>query len=611
MRGGGGRAVVAAVLFIAASRVPAQLPGDATCDGTLGPDDMPATADGVFADGGAECPVTDGNGDGAATAADLVWLASMVAGPQPEGPVPTAFGLATADGLPIPPAGTLHGADLFVRNTGSGFQVIVEGRAGTSGEPPGVTMLDSDREDPTKRPDLQILSSQQLGDGSRQICQGGVPAVDPPSFGPSQAIADALNDLACRFVPISDASPCTVDEFGRPRFVGSGTQAQYCLVVARQQLQFPAGDTTLTLHLRDTEGHLGPVRQIVVRVGAPFLTPTLTLAPSPTATPSMSPAISASPTHSATPSLTWSPTGTLTPSASTTPTNVPTTPAAGPSATATPTPTASATPSPGGPTPSPSRTPSATRTPTSGPTTSPTATAGQAPTGTVTRSATRTLTPTRTGTAAATRTPTRSATATPVSAPGPSITFFGLARADDTLVDPSPDSGEIPIYRRTAGFGFWLVVEGRPGASGAALGRSSYDESGADFPDLQVVASRPLGVDPTTAVCDRQGLDSGGVPAVDPPTFDLVPAVIDAVNDLACRFRDGTDAPLGRGSADSCVYFESTSTYRFVASGSTLQFCGFVDGVMRFPSGDTLVTVRLRDVEGNVGAPAQLIVRVP
>jgi len=83
------------------------------------------------------------------------------------------------------------------------------------------------------------------------------------------------------------------------------------------------------------------------------------------------------------------------------------------------------------------------------------------------------------------------------------------------------------------------------------------------------------------------------------------------VNDLACRFRDGADAPVGRGGSDSCVYFESTSTYHFVDSDSTLQFCGFVDGILRFRPGDTLVTVRLRDVDDNVGAPAQLIVRVP
>ncbi len=607
--GGWGRVVAAVVLFIAASRVPAQLPGDATCDGTLGPDDLPAAADGVFADGGVECPVTDGNGDGAATAADLVWLATTVAGPTPEGPVSTFFGLATADGVPVRPVAAVHGADLFVRPTGSGFQVIVEGRAGLSGKPPGLNMLDSDRDDPTKRPDLQILSNEPLGDGSRQVCVGGVPAIDPPSFGPSQAVADALNDLACRFVPISNASPCTVDEFGRPRFVGSGTQAQYCLVIARQQLEFPRGDTELTLRLRDADGRLGPARQMVVRVGAPLPTAT----PTPAVTPDVSPTATASPTGSATLPATQSPTLTHTAPASATPSSTPTTPAAGPSATATPTRTASVTSSPGGPTASPSRTSSVTRTATTGPTASATATGGQTSTATFTRSPTPTATSTRTVTPTPTssRTATRSATATPSDVLGPRITFLGLARADDTLVDPVDSIGDIPIYARTAGFGFWMVVEGRPGASGAAVGRSAYDESGADFPDLQVVVARPLGANPSAAVCDRVGIDSGGVPATNPPTFDPVPAVIDAVNDLACRFRDGADAPVGRGGSDSCVYFESTSSYRFAATGSTLQFCGFVDGVMRFQPGDTLVTVRLRDVEGNVGPPAQLIVRVP
>ena len=43
----------------------------------------------------------------------------------------------------------------------------------------------------------------------------GVPAVNPPDFGPTQAVANALNDLACNFTAASSKdSACTQDQFG-------------------------------------------------------------------------------------------------------------------------------------------------------------------------------------------------------------------------------------------------------------------------------------------------------------------------------------------------------------------------------------------------------------
>jgi hypothetical protein len=35
-----------------------------------------------------------------------------------------------------------------------------------------------------------------------------------------------------------------------------------------------------------------------------------------------------------------------------------------------------------------------------------------------------------------------------------------------------------------------------------------------------------------------------------------------------------------------------------------------ITAALRFPPGDTLITARLRDVPGNVGPPAQMIIRV-
>ena len=51
----------------------------------------------------------------------------------------------------------------------------------------------------------------------------------------------------------------------------------------------------------------------------------------------------------------------------------------------------------------------------------------------------------------------------------------------------------VPIYSRAGGSGFSIVVEGRPGASGAPVGDSTYREDLSALPDLQIIASRDLG----------------------------------------------------------------------------------------------------------------------
>jgi hypothetical protein len=184
-----------------------------------------------------------------------------------------------------------------------------------------------------------------------------------------------------------------------------------------------------------------------------------------------------------------------------------------------------------------------------------------------------------------------------------------LTRADDTLVLSTETTADgVPIFRRQTRAGFSLVVEGQAGPSGAAVGRSAFNESGESFADLQVEVSRSLG-DGSPAVCDRLGPTAGGVPAVDPPSFDGAPGNIAASNDLSCRFLNGSDAPVARNRDEGCVLFPS-GDLQFVRSSSTVQFCGFVTGVIEFPLGDTLVTVRLRDIDGNPGVPAQMIVRV-
>ncbi len=186
-----------------------------------------------------------------------------------------------------------------------------------------------------------------------------------------------------------------------------------------------------------------------------------------------------------------------------------------------------------------------------------------------------------------------------------------MVRADDTLVNPVEVSPEgLSIYQRPS-FGFSLVVEGRPGGTNAMIGGSTFNPDsigGSLFPDLQIEVSRPLG-DGSTAVCDDTPPTLGGVPAIEPPDFSPTQAIGNAVNDFACRFKDGTGVRFARGPSDSCLRFDD-GQFRFVVPTSTLQFCGVINRAIGFPVGDTVVTVRIRDVLGNVSAVAQLVIRV-
>jgi hypothetical protein len=217
-------------------------------------------------------------------------------------------------------------------------------------------------------------------------------------------------------------------------------------------------------------------------------------------------------------------------------------------------------------------------------------------------------TPTGSRPATATRTARPSPTITPTPAVGPEILFFGVTSADDTYQPPTgTDPQGIPIYERPFGFGFSLVVETRHGTSNRPVGQRAFTDGAA--PDLQVQATQALG-NGSTAVCDGEAPTFGGVPAINPPQLDDPDANINALNDLGCRFIDGTGAPEARTCQLGCVHFE-TGEYGCQAGDATeFQFCAPVPMALRFPVGETLVSARVRDVAGNLGAPAQVIVRV-
>jgi hypothetical protein len=575
----------------------AQLVRDANCDGLISHADREALVDGLFVPVAPDCAQADVNRDGQLSAADLIAFSA--------GPRISYIGIASLDGRTATPLGTLEdGTPVYFSSSGFGFLLVVEAAPPAHGAAIGTTTFDSARDDPARRPDFQAVADRGLGDGSRAVCdEFGVPAVAPPDFNGTQAVADSINDLTCRFqVSTTRNGACTQDAFGQPDFVAAASRVQFCLPVT-SLIALPNGDTRLSVQVRDRSGLMGPLQHIVVQVASGPPPGTFTPLP-PTATRTTTP------TDSPSPSATRTRAATATRTASAIPSHTNTSP---PAASVTSTHTRTRTPT--------GATATRTRTAT-GPTPTRTRTAmGATPTRTRTMTATLSgPTPTRTRTRTPTRTqpigptPTRTRTLTPTSGPtaaasGPVITFLGLTRADDVLVTPTGMVGDIVVFEPAFGHGFSIVVEAKPGASRAAVGQSTF--SAPDFPDLRIQVTRPLG-DGSTVVCDDMPPILGGVPATSPPDFSDNPIVADRMNDLACRFVDGVGTRVGRRcSEQSACVLQSDGNFGCASDDATMQFCGFMNQAIAFPQGDTLVTVRVSDVQGRLGPARQLLLRVP
>lgn len=217
-----------------------------------------------------------------------------------------------------------------------------------------------------------------------------------------------------------------------------------------------------------------------------------------------------------------------------------------------------------------------------------------------------------------TSTPTPLPTHTPVPSPSPTlgpganIGFIGLLRADNTLITPATtDAAGRPVYVRTTGSGFVLVIDAKPGTDGSPVGLSAYDYNPTDplvEPDLQVEVSHDLG-NGSAAVCDNTQGDFGGVPGIDPASFDPTQPIVNALNDLGCRFNDGTGLPQGRLADSACVLFPD-GEFRFVDTSATVEFCATITHPLSFSDGDTIVTARVRDQDGIFGPARQIVIRV-
>lgn len=203
--------------------------------------------------------------------------------------------------------------------------------------------------------------------------------------------------------------------------------------------------------------------------------------------------------------------------------------------------------------------------------------------------------------------PTETALPTATETPllGPEVTRLGLADATGLPLLPSGTTGGLSFYRVPFAGGFVLYVEGRPGATGLPLGALTTNRSPFDAsvrPDLQIQVSRPLG-NGSSESCDNSAPDLGGVPAIDPPDFSVTQEISDALNDLSCRFSTYDESRF------PCTQ-DGSSSFTFVDPNSTRQFCVLINEAIAFPTGDTVVTARLRDSGGNAGPPHSIVVRV-
>jgi hypothetical protein len=189
---------------------------------------------------------------------------------HPVGPEITFFGAARADGSTVEPTSVEKGIPVYRSEVGSGFMLVVEAKPGANGYEPGRRVFAYMPDDPKLRPDLEIETSRDMGDGSREVCDrmrphiGGMPGISPPSYAETQRISDAINDFSCRFEAfIESEGSCTLNKSGDYSFVSKETTTQFCMLVARAYA-FPVGKTLLSVRLRDSEGNPGPVKQMWV-----------------------------------------------------------------------------------------------------------------------------------------------------------------------------------------------------------------------------------------------------------------------------------------------------------------------------------------------------------
>ena len=180
---------------------------------------------------------------------------------------------------------------------------------------------------------------------------------------------------------------------------------------------------------------------------------------------------------------------------------------------------------------------------------------------------------------------------------GPEITYFGIAKADGTLINQTTALADgTAVYSYPSGSGFIVVVEVKPGSSGSTPGYLVYNASGA--PDLQIISNTPLG-NGNAAVCEPYRGSVGGIPAASPFSLADATVITNTLNDFGCRFQSG------RATLDQSF------NYAYANSSSQRQYYLVVSSATKFRDNwTTTLQVKMRDQAGNFGNIKTIQVRI-
>lgn len=212
----------------------------------------------------------------------------------------------------------------------------------------------------------------------------------------------------------------------------------------------------------------------------------------------------------------------------------------------------------------------------------------------------------------------------PTQAPGPSLKFVGVVRADGcrfgcfngfTCVcangtpTPNIESG-VEVFTLINDNRGLVVVEAGRGPNNLQP-QTIVNPSNAcvDRPSVQIQADRDLG-DGASITCDPDppfDYCTGGVPG-GLPLFEPGDAITRALNKFSCRFTPKT--VCNSGFCDSCT-LNSSGNPGWLGAGTRVQFCGFMPSEAAFPPGDTLLTVQVMDTSGTAGERKSIKVRAP
>jgi hypothetical protein len=110
----------------------------------------------------------------------------------------------------------------------------------------------------------------------------------------------------------------------------------------------------------------------------------------------------------------------------------------------------------------------------------------------------------------------------------------------------------------------------------------------------------------SATVCDvgPASEGGGGIPGINPPNFDPLNATVtNTLNDFACRFES---FPLG----SACTQTDATGESRTISPLASVQFCNIVASTELLHPGENILSAKLRDVGGNLGPTAQIVIRV-